>query len=52
LGRTRAKLLVALAEPASTTTLARRLGQSPSGVSEHLSALHDAGLLTCYRIRR
>jgi DNA-binding transcriptional ArsR family regulator len=52
LGRTRARLLVALAEPASTATLARRLGQSPSGVSEHLSALRDAGLLTSHRVRR
>jgi DNA-binding transcriptional ArsR family regulator len=50
LGRTRAKLLLALAEPASTTILARRFGQSPSGVSEHLSALRDAGLLTSYRV--
>ncbi|HEU4399074.1 MAG TPA: winged helix-turn-helix domain-containing protein, partial [Actinomycetota bacterium] len=31
--------------------LARRFGQSPSGVSEHLSALRDAGLLTSYRVR-
>jgi DNA-binding transcriptional ArsR family regulator len=52
LGRTRARLLLALAEPASTAVLARRLGQSPSGVSEHLSALRDAGLLTSYRIGR
>jgi DNA-binding transcriptional ArsR family regulator len=51
LGRTRAKLLLALAEPASTTILARRLGHSPSGVSEHLSALRDAGLLTSHRDR-
>jgi DNA-binding transcriptional ArsR family regulator len=51
LGRTRAKLLLALAEPASTAVLARRFGQSPSGVSEHLSALRDAGLLTSYRVR-
>ena len=50
LGRTRAKLLLALAEPASTAILARRLGQSPSGVSEHLSALRDAGLLTSHRV--
>jgi DNA-binding transcriptional ArsR family regulator len=51
LGRTRAKLLLALAEPASTAVLARRLGQSPSGVSEHLCALRDAGLLTSHRVR-
>jgi DNA-binding transcriptional ArsR family regulator len=50
LGRTRAKLLLTLAEPASTAVLARRLGQSPSGVSEHLAALRDAGLLTSHRV--
>jgi DNA-binding transcriptional ArsR family regulator len=50
LGRTRAKLLLALAEPASTTALARRLGHSPSAVCEHLSALRDAGLLTSHRV--
>jgi DNA-binding transcriptional ArsR family regulator len=49
LGRTRAKLLLALAEPASTAILARRFGHSPSGISEHLSALRDAGLLTSHR---
>jgi DNA-binding transcriptional ArsR family regulator len=51
LGRSRARLLLALAEPASTTALARRLGHSPSGVSEHLSALRDAGLVTSHRDR-
>jgi DNA-binding transcriptional ArsR family regulator len=50
LGRTRARLLLALAEPAPTAILARRLGHSPSTVSEHLSALRDAGLLTSYRV--
>jgi DNA-binding transcriptional ArsR family regulator len=52
LGRSRARLLLALAEPASTTTLARRLGQSPAAVSQHLSVLRDAGLLTSHRVRR
>jgi DNA-binding transcriptional ArsR family regulator len=50
LGRTRARLLLALAEPASTAILARRLGHSPSGVSEHLAALRDAWLLTSHRV--
>jgi DNA-binding transcriptional ArsR family regulator len=50
IGRTRAGLLLALAEPASTAVLARRVGHSPSGVSEHLTALRDAGLLTSYRV--
>jgi DNA-binding transcriptional ArsR family regulator len=52
LGRTRARLLIALAEPASTATLARRLGHSPGAVSEHLAVLRDAGLLTSHRVRR
>jgi hypothetical protein len=45
LGRTRALLLAALAEPAATTTLATRHGLSASGVSAHLAALHAAGLV-------
>jgi DNA-binding transcriptional ArsR family regulator len=43
-------LVLAVAEPASTAILARRLGHSPSGVSEHLAALRDAGLLTSHRV--
>ncbi|WP_369365198.1 helix-turn-helix domain-containing protein [Streptomyces sp. CG4] len=46
LGRTRARLLAALADPASTTDLARRLGLSTAAVSRHLGVLHRAGLLT------
>jgi DNA-binding transcriptional ArsR family regulator len=49
LGRTRALLLDALDPPASTTTLAGRLGLSPSGVSRHLIALRDAGLVRTAR---
>jgi DNA-binding transcriptional ArsR family regulator len=45
LGRTRARILTALAHPASTLTLAARLGLSPAGVSRHLIALRDAGLI-------
>jgi DNA-binding transcriptional ArsR family regulator len=44
LGETRARILVALEEPASTTSLARALGLSPANVSGHLAALRDAGL--------
>jgi DNA-binding transcriptional ArsR family regulator len=51
IGRTRAKLLLTLAEPASTATLARRYGLSPGTVSEHLTAMRDAGLLSASRIR-
>jgi DNA-binding transcriptional ArsR family regulator len=45
LGATRATLLASLAEPASTTALARRHGLSPATVSEHLSVLEGAGLV-------
>lgn len=45
LGRARARLLLLLAEPASTTELAHRLGVTPGAVSQHLAVLYDAGLL-------
>ncbi|MGH3281282.1 MAG: DUF5937 family protein, partial [Trebonia sp.] len=51
LGQTRAALLQSLAEPASTQTLARRHGLAPSTVSEHLTALRDARLVTSRRHR-
>jgi DNA-binding transcriptional ArsR family regulator len=51
IGRTRATLLLALAEPGSTTALARRYGLSPGTVSEHLGALRDAGLVSAARVR-
>ncbi|MFD9796191.1 DUF5937 family protein [Streptomyces sp. NPDC059070] len=50
LGAARARLLALLAEPATTTELARRLGVTPGAVSQHLSVLYDAGLLS--RARR
>jgi len=46
LGRTRAVLLARLDRPASTATLAALHGLSPSGVSRHLIAMRDAGLIT------
>jgi biotin operon repressor len=49
LGPTRAGILGALGEPASTTALARSLGLSPAGVSAHLAALRDAGLAEASR---
>jgi hypothetical protein len=52
LGRTRAKLLLALAEPASTTGLARRCDLPVSTVSEHLSVLRAAGLVVTRRAGR
>jgi DNA-binding transcriptional ArsR family regulator len=52
LGRPRARLLLLLAEPASTTELAHRLGVTPGAVSQHLAVLYDAGLLTRTRSGR
>jgi len=49
LGRGRATVLAALDEPATTSTLAHRLGLAPSSVSAHLTLLRDAGLLTARR---
>jgi DNA-binding transcriptional ArsR family regulator len=45
IGRRRAEVLAALDAPASTTAVARRLGASPAGVSEHLGVLRRAGLV-------
>jgi DNA-binding transcriptional ArsR family regulator len=52
IGRTRAQLLIALAEPTSTTALARQLSITPGAVSQHLSVLFDAGLATRSRVGR
>ncbi|MES9524592.1 ArsR/SmtB family transcription factor [Streptomyces capoamus] len=49
LGRNRATVLTALTGPATTSTLAHRLGLAPSSVSAHLTTLRDAGLLTARR---
>ena len=46
LGLPRARLLTLLAEPASTTELARRLGVTPGAVSQHLAVLTAARLTT------
>ncbi len=48
-GRTRARLLLAVAEPATTTALARRFGLSAGTVSEHLTALRAGGLVSARR---
>ncbi|WP_131741605.1 DUF5937 family protein, partial [Actinomadura roseirufa] len=45
LGRTRARVLLALDEPAGTTQLARSLGVAPGAVGDHLAVLRRAGLL-------
>ncbi|MEV4493736.1 DUF5937 family protein [Micromonospora coxensis] len=52
LGRTRAMLLHELEVPSSTTELARRCGLSPGTVSQHLTALRDAGLVGAHRAGR
>src|SRR5205823_980790 len=44
LGAPRVRLLTALRSPATTTALARRLGVTPSAVSQHLAVLHPVGL--------
>ncbi|MFF3941806.1 ArsR/SmtB family transcription factor [Streptomyces phaeofaciens] len=52
LGRSRATILAALTAPASTTGLARRTGLTPGGVSQHLTALRTAGLVSAHRAGR
>jgi DNA-binding transcriptional ArsR family regulator len=49
LGRTRALVLASLDEPLSTTTLSALIELSPAGVSRHLLALRDAGLVSTTR---
>ncbi|WP_329201086.1 MULTISPECIES: ArsR/SmtB family transcription factor [unclassified Streptomyces] len=52
LGRSRTLLLTELDQPASTTELARRSGLSAAGVSQYLTALRDAGLVSAHRAGR
>jgi len=52
LGRSRARLLTALAEPASTTQLAKSLGLAPGAVGDHLAVLRNAGLVSRARSGR
>ncbi|WP_239513632.1 ArsR family transcriptional regulator [Streptosporangium sp. 'caverna'] len=52
LGRSRTLLLTELETPASTTELAHRTGLSPAGVSQYLTALRDAGLVSAHRAGR
>ena len=49
LGRTRAELLVQLAEPGTTGELAGRLGVTAGAVSQHLGVLRGAGLVATRR---
>lgn len=52
LGRSRARLLLALAEPATTSQLTGRLRMSLGGVGDHLGVLRSAGLITGARSGR
>ncbi|WP_344862015.1 ArsR/SmtB family transcription factor [Planomonospora alba] len=52
IGRSRAQILTALAEPATTSALARRMELTPGAVSQHLSVLADGGLVTRHRLGR
>jgi DNA-binding transcriptional ArsR family regulator len=52
LGRSRARLLAALAEPASTTQLATSLRLATGAVGDHLAVLLRAGLVTRARSGR
>ncbi|MFC5826718.1 ArsR/SmtB family transcription factor [Nonomuraea insulae] len=52
LGRTRARLLAELDQPASTRDLAQRAGLSEPGANQHLTALRRAGLCTAHRTGR
>jgi DNA-binding transcriptional ArsR family regulator len=52
LGAPRARLLEALCSPATTSALARRLGVTPSAVSQHLAVLHRGGLVDRQRSGR
>ncbi|CAL9677879.1 hypothetical protein SUDANB105_08190 (plasmid) [Streptomyces sp. enrichment culture] len=52
IGRTRARILVALGEAATTSILARRLSMAPGAISQHLKVLCESGLVTRQRSGR
>jgi DNA-binding transcriptional ArsR family regulator len=52
LGQRRAHLLLLLRAPHTTAELARRLHVTPSAISQHLSALGDAGLIDSEQLGR
>jgi DNA-binding transcriptional ArsR family regulator len=52
LGPSRAAILIALEEPASTTQLVSALSQSLGGIGDHLAVLREAGLISRARSGR
>jgi DNA-binding transcriptional ArsR family regulator len=52
LGRSRAAVLRALDRPTTTTDLARTLGLTAGGASQHLAVLRHAGLVRGHRVGR
>lgn len=52
IGSRRAKILASLEGPCSTTGLARRLAVCPGSISQHLTVLHEAGLIERHRVGR
>ncbi|MFI6497069.1 DUF5937 family protein [Nonomuraea typhae] len=50
IGKSRAQILLALAEPATTSALARRMALTPGAVSQHLGVLSEGGLAVGLRV--
>lgn len=50
LGRTRAAVLAALRDPATTTSVAERVGVSLASASQHAAVLRNAGLVSTVRM--
>ncbi|MEW9548877.1 DUF5937 family protein [Nonomuraea sp. NPDC050783] len=50
IGRSRARILLALAEPATTSALAARMALTPGAVSQHLGVLSGGGLAVGMRV--
>ncbi|YCK42838.1 winged helix-turn-helix domain-containing protein [Actinomadura sp. ATCC 39365] len=50
IGRSRAQILLALAEPSTTSALAARMSLTPGAVSQHLGVLSDGGLAVGLRL--